>query len=416
MMLAISIAIAHLRGRRRQTTVSVLGVALGVGVFIAVTGLMGGFQAFFRSKMIDSNPHVTITDEVRRPAPQPLMMLYPDAATVVSRILPRDPVRGIANAVEIMEALGAIPGVAVAPTLRGQMLLRRAGRDYAVAAVGIDPVREMQVTTLHKDMTHGSLEALGARPDGVVMGRDLARTMGAALGDTISVATAAGGESVLRIVGIFHTGLEQLDRGQVFVALNRQQSMQAPPRVINEIHIRLDDIERSREIAALAEGRWGYKSAPWEETFAAILEVFVLQNVIIYGSTGAILLVAGFGIFNIISIVVSEKARDIAIMRSIGMTRGGIVLTFVIEGLTVGLLGVAVGWLLGWGGSALIETVSAPGVSAEGGTGGTLIVAKSPFTYGLAAAIALSSATVAAWIPAHKAARTDPLAIIRGAT
>ncbi len=416
MTLPLTIAAAHLRGRRRQTLVSVLGVALGVGVFIAVTGLMGGFQAFFRNQLIESNPHVTITDEVRLPAPQPLVMLHPAAAVSVNRILPRDPVRGIANAGEIMAALAAMPGVAVAPSLRGQMLLRRAGRDFAVAAVGIDPAREAQVTTLSKDMRQGSLAALDARPDGIVVGQELATKMGAALGDTISVATAQGGESVLRIVGIFHTGLEQQDLGQVFVALNRQQSMQARPRVVNEIHIRLTDIRRSREIAAVAEGRWGYKAAPWEETFARILEVFVLQNVIIYGSTGAILLVAGFGIFNIISTVVSEKARDIAIMRSIGMTRASVVVTFVVEGIAVGLMGVAAGWLLGWAGSALIETFPAPGTPSGGGAGGNLTVEKSPFTYGLAAGIALLSSVVAAWIPARKAARTDPLAIIRGAT
>ena len=416
MTLPLTIAAAHLRGRRRQTFVSVLGVALGVGVFIAVTGLMGGFQAYFRNQLIDSNPHVTITDEVRRPAPQPLVMLHPRAAVTVSRILPRDPVRGIANAGEIMAALAAMPGVAVAPTLRGQMLLRRAGRDFAVAAIGIDPVREAQVTTLAKDIRQGSLAALGARSDGIVLGQALAEKMGAALGDTISVATAAGGESALRIVGIFHTGLEQQDIGQVYVALNRQQSMQARPRVVNEIHIRLADIRRSREIASVAEGRWGYKAAPWEETFARILDVFVLQNVIIYGSTGAILLVAGFGIFNIISTVVSEKARDIAIMRSIGMTRFSVVVTFIVEGIAVGLMGVAAGWLLGWAGSAVIETFPAPGTPSGSGTGGNLMVEKSPFTYGLAAGIALLSAVVAAWIPARKAARTDPLVIIRGAT
>ncbi|MCC6718255.1 MAG: ABC transporter permease [Acetobacteraceae bacterium] len=414
MMLPLSIAAAHLRSRRRQTLVSVLGVALGVGVFIAVTGLMGGFQSYFRTQMIDSNPHVTITDEVRQPAAQPLAMLHPRAAVAVARILPRDPVRGIANAGEIMAALAAMPGVAVAPTLRGQMLLRRAGRDYAVNAIGIDPVRESAVTTLSRDMRQGSLEALGSRPDGIVIGLALADKMGAALGDTISVATSAGGESALRVVGIFRTGLEQLDTGQVYVALNRQQSMQARPRVINEIHVKLADISRSREVAALAEGRWGYKAAPWEETFARILEVFVLQNVIIYGSTGSILLVAGFGIFNIISTVVSEKARDIAIMRSIGMPRGSVVATFIVEGIAVGVMGVAAGWLLGGAGASVIETFPAPG--STDGEGGTLMVLQSPATYGLAAGIALLSSVVAAWIPARKAARTDPLVIIRGAT
>ena len=100
------------------------------------------------------------------------------------------------------------------------------------------------------------------------------------------------------------------------------------------------------------------------------------------------------------------------------LERGGtsVVLTFVVEGIAVGLMGVAAGWLLGWAGSALIETVPAPGAANEDGTVVTLKVAKSLSTYGLAAGIALASAVVAAWIPARKAARTDPLAIIRGAT
>lgn len=412
MMLPLSIALAHLRSRRRQTMVSVLGVALGVSVFIAMTGLMAGFQNFFRGQLIDSNPHVVVTDEVRRPAPQPLVLLHPQAAVEVTRILPRDPVRGIANASAILDALSAMPGVAAAPTLRGQMLLRRAGRDYAVSAIGIDPVLEMRVTALAKDMKQGSLEALGTRPDGVVMGLPLAEKMGAGLGDTISVATAAGGESVLRVVGLFRTGLEQQDLGQVYVSLNRQQSMQARPRVVNEIHIRLADLSRSIPIAELIEGRWGYKAAPWEETFARVLEVFLLQNLIIYGTTGSILLVAGFGIFNIISTVVTEKARDIAIMRSVGMPRGSVVATFIMEGLAVGAMGVAAGWLMGWGAASLIETFPAPGADP----GMTLTVAQTPFSYGLAGAIAMASAVVAAWLPARKAARTDPLSIIRGAT
>jgi len=413
MMLPFAIAAAHLRSRRRQTLVSVLGVALGVGVFIAVTGLMAGFQSFFRRQMIETNPHVVITDEIRHPALQPLAMLHPDGAVAVSRILPRDPVRGIANAGEMLSALSAMPGVAVAPGLRGQMLLRRAGRDYAVSAVGIDPVREARVTSLAKDMKQGSLDALVARSDGVVVGIGLADRMGATLGDTLSVATTAGGESALRIVGIFRTGLEQQDFGTVYVALGRQQSMQGRPRVINELHIRLADIGRSIEVAALAEGRWGYKAAPWEETFARVLEVFLLQNVIIYGSTGAILLVAGFGIFNIISTVVSEKARDIAIMRSIGMPRGSVVATFIIEGIAVGVMGVAAGWLLGWLGATVIETLPAPGADDPSIT---LTVLQTPFSYGVAAGIALLSAVAASWIPARKAARTDPLVIIRGAS
>ena len=411
--LPLSIALAHLRSRKRQTLVSVLGVMLGVGVFISISGMMQGFQSYFLSQIVETNPHVVVTDEIRRAAPQPMQLLHPAAAVQISRILPRDPVRGIVGAGAMLDALAAMPGLSAAPTLRGPMILRRAGRDYAVTALGVDPVRELRVTSLERDMRQGSLAALGTRPDGVVIGSGLADKMGATLGDTLAVATTAGGESTLRVVGIFHTGLEQQDTGQVYVALARQQSMQGRPRVVNEIHVRLDDIGRSIPVAAMIEGRWGFKAAPWEETYARILSVFVLQNAIIFSTTGSILVVAGFGIFNIISTVVMEKARDIAIMRSVGMPRGGVVAIFVIEGLVVGVLGMVAGWLLGWGIAAVLRQVPSPGASDPSEK---LRVVLSGFTFVLGSAIALASAVGAAWIPARKAARTDPLAIIRGAT
>lgn len=395
--LPLAIALAHLRSRKRQTLVSVLGVMLGVGVFISISGMMQGFQSYFLAQIVETNPHIVVTDEIRRAAPQPLQLLYPRAAVQISRILPRDPIRGIAGA-------GA--------TLRGQMILRRAGRDYAVTAVGVDPVQELRVTSLERDMRQGSLAALGTRPDGVVIGSGLADKMGAKLGDTIAVATSAG-QGALRVVGIFHTGLEQQDTGQVFVSLARQQSLQGRPRVVNEIHIRLDDISRSIPVAKRIEGRWGFKAAPWEETYARILSVFVLQNAIIFATTGSILVVAGFGIFNIISTVVMEKARDIAIMRSVGMPRGNVVAIFVIEGVVVGVLGMVAGWALGWDIAEVLRRVPAPGASDPSET---LRVVVSGFTVGLGSVIAMVSAVGAAWLPARKAARTDPLTIIRGAT
>jgi lipoprotein-releasing system permease protein len=411
--LPVAIAFAHLRTRRRQTFVSVLGVMLGVGVFVSVTALMQGFQGFFRNQIIETNPHIIVTDEIRHAPPQPLQALHEGAAVEIRRILPRDPVRGIANAGAILDGLAEMPGIAAAPTLRGQLLLRRAGRDYAVSASGIDPAREALVTSLSRDMVQGSLDALATRQDGIVIGAALATKMGAGLGDTVAVATPAGTTTTLRIVGIFRTGIEQQDMGQVVVGLARQQSMQARPRVVNEIHIRLADISRSVPTAEAIEGRWAYKAAPWEETYSRILDVFVLQNAIIGLATGSVLVVAAFGIFNIISTVVMEKARDVAILRSIGMAGRNVVSVFVIEGVVVGLLGISAGAALGWLMSYGMSLLPAPGATDPSET---LRIAQSPWIYGIAATIAFISAIFASWLPARRAARTDPLTIIRGAT
>lgn len=411
-MLPLSIALAHLAGRTRQTLVSVLGVTLGVGMFIAVSGLMLGFQSTFRAQLIDTNPHILITDEIRQPAAQPLALLHPGAAVHISRILPRDPVRGIAGAGAIVAALSAMPGVTAAPLLRGQLILRRAGRDYAIAANGIDPALQAKVTTLAKDIVAGSLDALAARSDGIIIGESLAQKMGAGLGDTIVAVPPTGQQAALRIVALFRTGQDMVDTTTAYVTLARQQSLQGRPRVVNQIQLRLADISRSIPLAATIEGRWGYKAAPWEETFARILEVFVLQNVIIYGSTGSILVVAAFGIFNIISTVVMEKGRDIAIMRAIGLPARTVVTIFVAEGAIVGVLGVLAGCGLGLGIALILARIPAPGASDPNQM---LVVAQSWLNYGLACGIALGSAVIASWLPARRAVRSDPLDTIRGA-
>ncbi|MBL8669618.1 MAG: ABC transporter permease [Alphaproteobacteria bacterium] len=412
MPLTLAVALAHLLGRRRQTAVSMLGVALGVGFFIAISGMMNGFHEFFRGELIESNPHIVVTDEFRLPAEQPLHAQHADAAVEIRRVLPRDPVRGINHAAEMLEGLAAIPGVAAAPTLRGQVLLRRAGRDWSVAVLGIDPDREVQVTSLASDMIAGTIDALKATPDGIILGKTLADRMGVEVGDAVNGVSRSAQVARLRVVGIFKTGLEALDSGQAFVGLRKQQSLQDRPRIVNEIRIRLDDVSRSIEMAALIESRWSYKAAPWEETNARVLAVFTLQNVIIYSTVGAILIVAGFGIFNVISTVVLEKARDIAIMKSIGFSGASIARIFVIEGLIVGVLGSLVGFCVGFGIAEALRAVPAPGATDPNQT---LLVSLPAWRYALAGGLATLSAVVAGWLPARRAARTNPLEIIRGA-
>ena len=411
--LALDVALAHLRGRKRQTSVSVLGVMLGVGIYIAISGMMQGFHTYFLRQLVETNPHVLITDEVRIPGPQPLQMEYPGAAVEVRRVLPRDPVRGIANAGSIVAMLDQMPGVVAAPMLGGQLILRRSERDYAVNALGIDPARQAKVTSLANDMVAGSLSDLARESSGVILGRSLAQKMGVGIGDSVAAVAAGGRTTTLRVVGLYFTGLEEQDLSRVYVTLVRQQSMQARPRVVNQIGIRLADISRSISFAARIEGRFGYKAAPWEETYRRFLDVLALQNWIIYSTLGAILLVAGFGIFNIISTVVLEKGRDIAIMRSIGVAAARIVHIFMLEGAVVGVLGMVAGWGLGRLLSLALGRIPAPGAADPTQT---LVIAQSWWIYGSAGVLALVSAVGAAWLPARRAARIDPLAVIRGAT
>lgn len=413
-MLAIRIALAQLGSRKRQTLVTTLGVALGVGVFLAVGGLMDGFQTFFRTEIIEVNPHIVISDEYRDATEQPMRRLYPQAAVSVSRVLPRDPARGVGDARKILDGVAALPEVtASSPVLRGQLLLKRAGRDYAVSGIGIEPAAASGVSRLAEDIEAGSLNALDTVKDGVVIGARLADRMNVVIGDTIAAVAPSGQVARLRVVGRFRSSMEQIDRGQVYLSLPRQQALQGRPRVINEIQIKLRDADQAQEIAAAIEARWGYKAVPWQEANERILAVFILQKVIIFSTVSAILVVASFGIFNIITTVVLEKARDIAILRSIGLSRGDIVWIFGFQGLVVSIVGTLAGFAIGAGLAEVMGMVPAPGATDPSQT---LRIAQPLWLFAAAAGIGVVTSLVAAWLPAAKAARADPLDIIRGAS
>ena len=188
--LSLMIAWSHLSVRKRQTLASVLGVAMGVGFFISVSGMMKGFQDFFRTQIIESNAHIVMNDEVRYPALQPAEQIYAGDAVQVKRAFPQEPVRGILGAANILDSLHQ-QGISAAPVLRGQVLLRRSGRDAAVSMLGIDPDIEGTVTSLPEDLIAGSLTSLNSVPDGIIIGSLLADKLGANLGDSLIAATPA---------------------------------------------------------------------------------------------------------------------------------------------------------------------------------------------------------------------------------
>jgi len=413
MALAFDIAISHLRSRRRQSAVSILGVMLGVGFFIGMASMMQGFQRDFVARVIDTSPHITIKDEYRRPPPQPAQKLFAGGAVSLVGLKPRDEPRGIRNARGIMQAVAEIQGIHVAPTLSGQAFLRYGAKDVSATLIGIEPNAERRVTKLESDLMAGSLDALYSAPNGIILGEGLAQKVGAEMNNTLSVVSPEGVLLKMKVVGIFRSGITTIDNFQAYALLKKAQVLQDRQNVINQIRIRIDDITRSRAIAAKIEQQFGYRTEPWEETNSNVLGIFVIQNGIMYSTVGAILIVACFGIFNVISTVIYEKTRDIAILKSIGFREGDIKRIFVIEGLLVGAVGTLLGWLLGF---AIIEFLGSLRFSIEGFIKAQgFILYRSWIHYALSGGFAITSATFAAWLPARRAARLNPVDIVRGA-
>ena len=411
MNLILDIAFTHVRARVRQTGFAVAGVATGVGFSIMMAALMQGSQDDFTHRLVNTLPHITVTDERRTPPKQPAEVLF--NAAEIHGLTPEARRPGIKNPLAIMAALEAwVPG-AVGPSVKVQAIIRYANHDIATSVIGIDPRREAKVSELPKQMRGATVNALYRATNAIIVGDRLPEKIGARIGSNITLQTSQGARISAQVVGFFHTGVRQQDEGTAYVLTKTGQILAQQTSLINEMRIRLTDPMKAREIAARVESDTGYKSVSWQEAFEDLLATFIIRNIIMFAVVGAILLVASFGTYNIISTITHEKARDIAIMKSLGLREFTVRMIFVTEALIIGLVGALAGFTLGYllcVGLGSIE-IKNPFLDSN-----YLPLAYSYVHYLLAGMVALVSSVAAGYAPARKAARLHPVEIIRGAT
>lgn len=411
LLFLVGIALRHLSRRQRQTVVAVSGVAVGVGFFLAVSALMIGSQNDFVEQLIDAAPHIVISDELRSPSPQPGPRVFDDGAVEMRGYKVRTELRGIKDWQAIHAAADAVPGAIAAPSLTGGVTLRLGGHEEAIRVIGIEPGIEARISTIEENLRIGRLRDLETTQGGIIIGEDLAERLGIGIGDIVAATSSSSSGRSMRVVGLFKRGQTQLSAGSGYVLLREAQSLLGRPFIINRIGIKLSDPYDAADVAANLEHRFGYKAESWQERSADFLALLVTRNVIMYTVVSAILLVAAFGIYTVVSNSVSDKRRDIAIMRSIGFSEGDLQFVFVIEGLILAAIGVLFGWLLGYALMGILGSLS----FSIGGEVERVPLDRSMRQYLIAAAASFAAGSVAAWLPARKAARVDPVDILRGA-
>ena len=412
MRLLLQISLKHLLARRRQSLVSLMGTVLGVSFFLAISSLMQGSEADFIRRLIDSQPHITISDEYRSARVQPLERLFPGALVEIHHVKPLRETRGIRNHVQIMDYLHTLPHLRASKLLAGEALISFAGRDVGIALNGVTPVDFADVTKIDEYMTQGALGDLDANPDGIIIGDRLAEKMSLEMGNNINVVATGGQVRTFKIVGIFHTGQGNYDNSQVFVQLKRVQALMQRPNRINSIIIQLDDPYQARALSERIEARIGYKALSWQESSEDLMATLTIRNVIMYTIVSAVPIVAAFGIYNVLSTVVLEKSRDIAILKAMGFLSLDIKHIFVMEGGVLGTIGALAGLPLGMILMTLLGriTFNIPGQDPI-----NIPLDWSWPQFVIAASFALAASTLAGYLPARKGAAVAPVDILRGA-
>lgn len=413
MKLLVAIASRQLLSRKRQSIVSLLGIILGVAFFLAISSLMKGSETDFITRLVDNSPHINISDEYREPRKQPIFTKYPDAAIELNHVEPVNETRGIRNFKQILDKLNVlVPGILASPVLLEQALISSAGKNYGINLNGMIAREIKNVTTIEKHMINGSIEDLIANQNGIIIGNELAKKLSLSIGNNITVISTNGQLRVFKIVGIFRTGRASYDSNQAFVDLKRVQALADRANRANNIIVKLPDPYKAKEAAARIEENIGYKAVSWQESSEDLLSTLLIRNIIMYTVVSAVLVVAAFGIYNVISTVVLEKQRDIAIMKSVGFHSKDIKRIFIIQGIILGIIGCLIGIPLG---TIIMKSLMAIKVKAPGSTD----LVQMPVDWGwkqfaIAASFALIAAVVAALLPARKAASVHPVDILRG--
>ncbi|HWP39894.1 MAG TPA: ABC transporter permease [Tepidisphaeraceae bacterium] len=410
------ICVRYLLSHLRQTLVCIAGVVISVIMFIAMTAMMRGFSDKFIIETVESTGHITINDEPRARQTPILQTICPDpnALLELQGPKPRDVIEKIKNPAGLIATVRRMPLVVEAsPIVKGDAVITYGTKTYAIVVEGVEPDRHVNVTTIGQKVTEGAFLRLKMTSDGIVLGRGIAITLGVKIDDLITITSSTGGRIIAKVVGIFSTGVTPVDYSRGYMQLSSAQTLLNKKNIVNEIVVRTSDYTRAREIAAQIEEISGYKTESWQEANENFLKIFRIQTIITYFITGALLVVAAFGVLNILIMAVLERVNDIAILKSFGFSRADITQIYLLQGMVIGLIGSMLGLVLG---KIAVEGLRRLPIQMEGLIKADgLLMSEHISQYVTAFVGAMAIVLLASVYPARRAARYDPVEVIRGA-
>lgn len=409
------LAIRQLLSRKRQTILTLLGILLGTAAYIAISGMMLGFQNFIIDQLINNDSHIRISAREMFLTETNLNDAFFDSNTLVHWIKPpsgRKDNPYILAPQTWLDRTEKNPAVlATSPQIVAQAIASYGKVTVAVRLIGSEPEKQIRVSNIEKYTLKGHFSQIGTTGNRIFVGLDLLNKLGAAEGETLFLSVGKGIPQPFRIVGIFRLGVKALDETTIFGSLSDVQNLNQTPSRVSDIAIRLTDVNLAASLASTWNAFGTDKVQSWDQANEGIMSVFTTQDIVRNSMTISILIVAGFGIYNILSLAVNNKKREIAILRSMGFEPNDITHLFLTQGLLLGILGGLVGCILGLILSYFISTIE---VSANRGLGtGKMMVSFDILIYVRAFFLALISASFASFWPARAGGKLEPIDIIR---
>ncbi len=412
----LDIALNLMKARLKQTIVAGVGVTFGIAMFIALVGFMGGLNQLLDGLMMNRTPHVRLYNDIKASDKQPIELSesYKNSKNFIHSIRPKDNGKEIYNSIAIINYLKADSNVIdVAPKLNTPVFFNAGNIEISGLINGIDVIPEERLFKLSDYIIAGNIYNLNHQNNSIIIGKGLADKMMVTTGDVIKITSARGQLSTLKIVGISQIGIAEIDNTISYTSLKTAQKLLGEPAsYITDIQIKIKNILNAPAMSDELAKKFGIDAIDIQEANSQFETGSSVRSIISYAVGIVLLIVAGFGIYNILNMMIYEKMDSIAILKATGFSGRDVKWIFITLASVIGISGGLLGLLFGYLISLLIDNV--PFNTASLPTIKTYPIDYNYLFYIIGLVFALFTTTIAGLFPALKASRVDPVDIIRG--
>ena len=406
MNISLDIAKTYLFSNKKMTAVATLGVVLGMSIYIFMNSMLVGFDKSSSASIFKTTPHIRIynDDIISKPLIQDTKEKY---IITNPKIVPKT--NTLINPKVIIETLSKLSEVTVVtPQVATSVFFNNGKSQIAGSAIGIKPEEANIMFDIKSYMVEGNFDVLKSNSNGIIIGSGIAEKMSLGIGDNVSITSSKSVTKNLKIIRIFKTNNSKVDKTTSYVNIaSAQQFLKEGTSYVTDINVNILNPENAEKTATTISNLTGYKAEGWKEANATFMAANKMRKIIITFVSFTILIVAGFGIYNILNMTITQKINDIAILKAMGFKGKDVIRIFVTQAISIGVAGVLGGMLIA---TVLISILKNVYV---GGDIGYFPIDYEPLKYLQGVIVGLFITFFAGYIPAKKAAKVDPVSIFR---
>lgn len=403
------IALTHILTRKKQTIVASFGVTIGIAIYICLNTLIIGTNRYSDNAIFKTTPHVRVykEDEISKPLSKdtlpgknPVVIVNPKISNISKNLI---------NPTKLLTDIKRQPEVtAAAPMVIANLFYNNGKSQMNGTAWGINVIEANRMFDIQSTMVDGDFKTLLSTPNGIILGVGIADKLNIKRNDNVSVISSIGVIKLMKVIGFFKSSNIVTDKSKSYMNLAAAQQLLAQgPNYVTDIFVNIKNPELAPQYALTLGKLTGYTTEDWKQANELFVAGKKIRAILFLVVSWAILLVAAFGIYNILNMTISQKLNDIAILKATGFLGRDVVRIFVMEAMVMGVMGTIMGFLLA---ALIVNLLSRIYIGAD--------IGYFPIQFELpvsltGAGVGMLVTFFAGYIPARKAAKVDPVAIFR---